>query len=50
MLNKQGIQTPYILQLGEGNINVMSMHNGKVKATLSLSTAHGRLVQKQDRD
>ena len=47
MLNKNGMQTPYILQLGEGAIKVLSFQNGKEKAALSLELAHGRLLPKQ---
>ena len=36
MLNKRDQQTPYILQIGDGVIKVLSIPNGTVKATLSL--------------
>ena len=47
MLNKHEQQTPYILQIGDGVIKVLSIANGTEKATLSLEKAHGRLMPKQ---
>ena len=50
MTNKNGIKTPYILQLGEGQVKVISFSKGQVKATLSLSTMHAKMASKQTRN
>ena len=47
MLNKSGITTAYTLRVADGCIKVISAMNGKLKKTLSLSKAHGRLVPKE---
>ena len=46
MLNKQDLLIPYILQLGEGSIKVISMKNGEEKARLSIELAHGLIMPK----
>ena len=47
MLNKSNTLQAYILELGQGELKVLSSSDGKVKATLSLEFAHGRLMSKQ---
>ena len=49
MTNKNGVKTPYILQLGEGKVKVISFSKGQIKATLSLNTMHAKLMTKQSR-
>ena len=47
MQNKNNTLQAYILQLGKGELKVLSSSDSKVKATLSLEFAHGRLMSKQ---
>ena len=47
MLNKNDTLQPYILELGQGELRVLSTSENKVKATLSLELAHGRLMPKK---
>jgi len=47
MTNKAGAKTPYILQLGEGELRVLSFSKGSVKARLALTTMHAKLAPKQ---
>lgn len=47
MTNKAGAKTPYILQLGEGELRVLSFSKGSMKAKLTLATMHAKLAPKQ---
>ena len=47
MTNKTGAKAQYIIQLGEGELRVVSFSKGSVKARLSLLTMHAKLSPKQ---
>ena len=47
MTNKTGVKTPYVLQIGEGELRVLSFSKGSIKAQLSLATMHAKLAPKQ---